>query len=292
MRYEEMRLGGYVAELAKCFQSEPSVKGLLLDADVKLENLTPFGNATPLDYWQIVCQQIAFGAAIDGFVRVLAAAARRFPGNSLFSAFQSEPVKGSSARLRVLFLGALPAGRPQLRIDTEFQDIQDQLRRGTLSQPVEVVNQFGASPDNLLGAVLGASPGLLHYAGHANSDGALVLEGPAQAATVLAAEVVGKLLRAIEPKIRCVVLNACHSAEAAAALLEHTEVVVGTTESIQDRSALAFAKGFYAGLAHRTSVGVAAGLGRVQMDLHETPGADFVSVQARAGVDPSKVFLT
>jgi hypothetical protein len=292
MQYEDMRLGGYVAELAKCFQTTTSVRGLLLDAGIELDNLSPFGDAAPRDYWHLVCQQIGLGTAVDGLVRVLGAAAQRFPGNSMFSAFHPEPAKGSSAALRVLFLGALPSDCSTMRVDMELQHIQDQLRRGTLRVPAEVVSRFGAGADNLIEAVLSCSPSLLHYAGHGTPDGALVLEGPAQDSELLDAQVAGKLLRAIEPKIRCVVLNACYSAEAAHALLANTDIVIGTTGSIEDRSALAFARGFYGGLAHRMSIGVAAGLGRVQMELQRLPGADLVSVQARAGVDPSKVFLT
>lgn len=330
MRYEDMRLGGYVTELARCFQSEQAVRALLIDADLDPTDLPPF-NQAPRVYWTNACAEIARGAGSadrergrrrrsNDFVRILTAAAIRYPGNELFSAFRPDDDRQRRA-LRVLFVGALPAGSHLLRIDAEFQSIQDQLRDGKLPHAPEVISRFAASADNLLASALSAAPDLLHYAGHGQRDGALVLETPAQASVgrdvealdtpaqasasvteavgrpgqasaSVAAEVVGRLLRAIESKIRCVILNACYSAEAAGALVAHTDIVIGTTAAIEDRSALAFAHGFYAGLAHRTSVGAAVELGRVQMDLQKVPGTALVTLHARAGVDPNNVFLT
>ena len=53
--------------------------------------------------------------------------------------------------------------------------------------------------------------------------------------------------------VECVVLNACHSIQAAEAITEYINYAIGMNQQIQDESAIKFAEGFYDGLGYKIS---------------------------------------
>jgi hypothetical protein len=63
--------------------------------------------------------------------------------------------------------------------------------------------------------------------------------------------------------LRCVVLNACHTDEQAAAIAAHVPCVVGMRRQVLDDTAILFATGFYRGLADGKSIRTSFELGRV-----------------------------
>jgi len=54
--------------------------------------------------------------------------------------------------------------------------------------------------------------------------------------------------------VKLVIFNACYSEAAADAVLEHVDCAVGSSGSISDHGARAFAVGFYGGLGERASI--------------------------------------
>ncbi|HXO74251.1 MAG TPA: hypothetical protein VN824_03450, partial [Puia sp.] len=65
------------------------------------------------------------------------------------------------------------------------------------------------------------------------------------------------LFKLVADHVQCVLLNACYSAKQADIIARHIDFVIGMTQAIDDKAALAFAVGFYAALGSGKSVEMA-----------------------------------
>ncbi len=85
---------------------------------------------------------------------------------------------------------------------------------------------------------------------------------------------------------QCVVLNACNSLAIAKAVAEHIPYVIGTQDTIDDRTAIAFAKGFYLGIVANKTIEQAFKSGLLAIEDEKLPDADVLvlvkGVQSKA----------
>jgi tetratricopeptide (TPR) repeat protein len=217
----------------------------------------------------------------------------------------------------ILFLGANPAGTTPLDIEGEVKAIQDHL---PASSPVRFrfVPVVAVRLAELETALLVNRPAIVHFSGHgtrrpiapAPSPGAprdLLSEAPAERPTVESAIIVADeagqpapippaaladLFRVLGPDVRCVVLNACHSALQADALRQHVDCVVGMSDAILDASAIDFSFAFYQALAFGKDVGVAFEAATVQVHLDGQPDFAVPRIATRDGVDAGSIVFT
>lgn len=78
---------------------------------------------------------------------------------------------------------------------------------------------------------------------------------------VVAVQSLANLISARRHQIQCVVLNACFTNTEAEVLLQHVPYLIATTAAINDDAAIAFATGFYQGLAGGDDLGEAFNVG-------------------------------
>ncbi len=132
---------------------------------------------------------------------------------------------------------------------------------------------------DLVAALLRHRPAVVHFAGHGADDGRLVVEDGAGHgaddgrlvvedgaghAALLPPAGVAALFDAVKG-VQLVVLNACWSDVQAEALRAHVPTVVGMADAVRDDAAVAFADGFYRGLAAGKTVASAVALGKAQI---------------------------
>jgi tetratricopeptide (TPR) repeat protein len=200
--------------------------------------------------------------------------------------------------VRLLFLAAAPADQPQL----DFEREEDAMLQATarLSQSV-IVLPFAETGgiDELAGLVAEHRPHVLHLSGHASVDakgvGRFAFEDErGQTDSRPINEIVSHVFRG--SAVRCVVLNACQSAQAAAAGLAQKLVeagvplVLGWAASVVDDRATEFATAFYRFLARGDGVATAAARarehvwrsGRKRKGDHELVDATFALPQLYA----------
>lgn len=89
--------------------------------------------------------------------------------------------------------------------------------------------------------------------------------------------------------LKCVVLNACYSAEQAEAIAATIDCVVGMSSAIEDQSAIGFSKAFYQALAYGRSVQEAFDLGCVEIGIEGLPDEQVPQLLVRSGADASSV---
>lgn len=174
----------------------------------------------------------------------------------------------------VLIINTNPQSMPALELAEEVAVIRQRLAANKGRQ-VNVVTKTAARPEDLSGMLLAHDPIVVHFAGHGTEDGNLVFADDTGNRQVVDAEAVGELFETVGGRVECVALNSCWSAKSADSLMNRgVPCVVGMTSQIDDRSARAFAGGFYEALAHGRDYTTAVRLGRNSIGVQGLPGQD------------------
>ncbi|MEQ1735323.1 MAG: CHAT domain-containing protein [Rhodoglobus sp.] len=91
-------------------------------------------------------------------------------------------------------------------------------------------------------------PGIVHFAGHGDVDGSLVMKDQDGEPCPMRPAGLVRLLALRKDSVRLVVLNACFSAELAQLLAADIDCVIGMSDEVSDGAATLFAEVFYSAL--------------------------------------------
>ena len=224
---------------------------------------------------------------------------------------------------KVLFLGANGRDTTQLQLGAEVRDIRRELAVSGMGDVFDFIAELAVRPSDLQSLLLAHVPHVLHFSGHGSKRpgmlptlgettrsvsrefaqdeqderdatmGSLLLQDARGSAIDLRGDVLVDLLSILkrDAPLRCVVLNACFTADQAAAIAEHVDCVVGTSREIGDESAIAFARAFYRAIAYGKNVEEAFALGRNEIRLHHLSGEDVPQLFCRPGISAKNVFI-
>jgi hypothetical protein len=191
----------------------------------------------------------------------------------------------------ILFLAANPSTTTRLTLDREVREISQRLVKSEHRDAIRLVQEWALRAEDLQEHLLRHKPAVVHFSGHGSSAGQLVVDDGTGKAVPLGREAVARCFRILRKDIRCVVLNACFSADQASAIAEHIDCVVGMTAAVKDTTAIAFAGAFYQALGFGESVQTAFELGQNQVDLDALGQADVPRLLVRAGVNADEVLV-
>jgi len=185
---------------------------------------------------------------------------------------ESKPV--SIQRCDVLVLAANPQGTDPLKLKEEADLILTSLRENPSGREYVVQIQEATRVEDLSKYLLQYQPIIVHFAGHGSSTGEIILENSQNQIQPVMPEALANLFVQVGKQIECVVLNNCFSLGMADALAKHIPYTIGMSREIDDRSAVAFSRAFYRGLAFGQGYYQAFGLGRTEIQLLKLPDAD------------------
>lgn len=205
----------------------------------------------------------------------------------------------------IMLISAQPRTSAALHVGRELRGIRDRLQAGVFRDRLRVSEvELAVRIDQLEERVRRSDAGILHFSGHGTRDGALQFEDAQGGPQEVPATGFVRLLRLInddrEPgrRIVLVVLNACHSAALAQALVAGDDpvvpVAIGTTEAIHDEAAIAFAEGFYSALADGKNLNYAFEAGRLRVEFlepHLRRNAAFFQLAFAAHIEPKRHFV-
>lgn len=194
----------------------------------------------------------------------------------------------ASAMPTLLFLGANPLDTERIRLDEEYREIEGCLS-SISSNPIRIVSKWAVRPQDLQKALLEISPALVHFSGHGDQDGQILLENAIGYPEPVRADAFADLFRSFSSSVRCVVLNACDSAEQARQLVQCIDCAIGMDGSVSVGAGKAFATSFYQALAYGKDVSTAFELGRNQIRLENLDEEEIPQLYFREGVE--HVFL-
>ncbi|MEX1028200.1 MAG: CHAT domain-containing protein [Candidatus Paceibacterota bacterium] len=193
-------------------------------------------------------------------------------------------------RCKILFLAANPQGTSPLALDKEIREIETKIRASEHRDSLELVSKWAVRPDDLLQALNEHRPQVVHFSGHGEADG-IVLMGNDDQLKPVGKEALAYLFCTLKDNIRLVLLNACDSRPQAELITQHIDCVIGMNKPIGDAAAIVFAASFYRAIGFGRSVREAFEQGQAALMLEGIPEANTPELMLRPGVDPAEIVL-
>jgi hypothetical protein len=167
---------------------------------------------------------------------------------------------------RIVFFAANPNDTDRLAIDREFNEVR-QLLSKSLNRDDFILNYNPATgDDDLQQQLLDFSPDIVHFSGHGEQDG-LYFQNSSNDTLFIHQKSLSDFFKLFKGRIRCLLLNACHSEIQAQDIAQHLDYVIGMNAPIGDQAAIAFSKGFYRALFSGESIEKAFQFGCSSIDL-------------------------
>jgi hypothetical protein len=172
----------------------------------------------------------------------------------------------SSRQFTVLFLASDPSDLARLRLMKELSEIQHELtKRSDYSFVLKYV--FSSRPDELARTLLEEKPHIVHFCGHGDANGRLCFEDGSGRSWPADKSAIAQIFEPMRRHVKCVLLNACFSAEQAQLLGEYVEYAAGMTSAVSDEAAISMARGFYGALSVSGRVSDALTAARANLKL-------------------------
>ena len=172
---------------------------------------------------------------------------------------------------KILFLAVNPKNTDKLRLDEEFREIQEALRRSKERDKFVIESRLAVRPDDIRRAILDFDPQIVHFCGHGEADGGLVLEDVNGQMKLVKPEAIARLFEQCIDTVECVLLNARHSYKQVNAIVKYINYAIGMKQPIGDTAAIKFAIGFYDALGAGKNIEVAYKFGVNAIQLEGIP---------------------
>ncbi|WP_206108043.1 CHAT domain-containing protein [Paludisphaera soli] len=193
--------------------------------------------------------------------------------------------------VKILFVASNPKDTDSLRLGEEARTIRERIRLARGRDDFEVHQEFAVRTGDMQLHLLHYSPDIVHFSGHGSPAGQIVFEDHSGYSHPVEPEALERLFTTLRDNVKCVVLNACYSEIQAQAIAKSIDCVVGVARSIADDAAVAFALGFYQGLAYGRSIQTSFDLGIDQIHMASPGQQDRPRLIVKAGVDAGSVYL-
>ncbi|MGF1514065.1 MAG: TIR domain-containing protein [Elainellaceae cyanobacterium] len=167
----------------------------------------------------------------------------------------------------ILFLAANPKDTARLQLGQELRDIAEGLQRAQKRDQFELEQKLAVRPRDIQRAMLNVGPQIVHFSGHGEGEAGLKFEDEEGNTKLVDGAALARLFALFADQVSCVVLNGCYSQAQAEAIAQHIPYVIGMSEAIGDRAAIAFAVGFYDALGAGRDVEFAYKLGCTAVSL-------------------------
>lgn len=193
--------------------------------------------------------------------------------------------------LRILFLSANPKDTDRLRLDEEVRTMDERLHMSEARGRFQLAQHWAVRTSDISEYLLRHTPHVVHFSGHGSTQGEIILENSSGEMQPVPPSSLSQLFGTLKDNIRCVVLNACFSANQAQAIAQEIDCVVGMSRAVTDEAAIRFAGGFYRALGYGRSVQTAFNLGKLEIEL-DLPGLGEDAIPqllAKQGVDPASI---
>ncbi len=120
--------------------------------------------------------------------------------------------------IKILFLAANPEDTAQLRIDKEVREIKQALLQSEFRDKFDIEQEWAVRVSDLQGHLLRHKPDIVHFSGHGSNSSEIILEDNWGGSHKVSEQALSQLFAVLKDNIRCVVLNACYSAQQAQAI--------------------------------------------------------------------------
>ena len=200
--------------------------------------------------------------------------------------------------VRLLFIATKDSPSSQVDFAEEHRRIKNEIASTTAGRTIEIDTERAVRDDELGKLIIKHKPSIVHISGHASHDGLrffdenAALDEHGYSATYVDADQLAHLFSAIASKPRILLLSNCYSETLARRLTKHVDFVVGILGEVEDKVAIAFARGFYSALGEGSSAGEAFGHGQYVAERQKEGCSSQFVHHTRAGLDIEDIILS
>ena len=109
----------------------------------------------------------------------------------------------------------------------------------------EIRSAWAVTADELVYQLNAFKPNIIHFVGHGDMQGEIVLEDKSGLSRPVSPEALGGVFANFRQWLQIVVLNACYSAVQVQSLVKQVDAVIGMREAISDHAAIEFSASLY-----------------------------------------------
>lgn len=207
---------------------------------------------------------------------------------------EAPPTHSYNPRLSILFVSAEPSRAPSgrrlgeaLNLDVEFREIQRAIEVGQFRDQIDITPVLASTAQELLDNLNRVRPRIVHFSGHGTPAQGIVLVDDDGNAFRVGPDFLATVFTTLSSSIEVVVLNACYSADQAAAIGSSIAVTIGTNSTISDKAAIGFSRAFYSAIANGLTV--AQAFGQADAMLVAFDGANKPTIHSREHVNIQKL---
>ena len=188
-------------------------------------------------------------------------------------------------KTKILFFGANPSDSTRLNLDEELSLIKNQIRIATYREEFLFIHQPAVRVNDFLNVLIMERPHIVHFSGHATRSG-IVFMGDDDKGYVVDEYKLMDVFSLLKNHLKCVLLNACYTAEQALAISQVVPCVIGCTDEIEDRLAREFSAGFYLGICNGYDVGHSVQIGQERIKLNSSIELRSIHLHHSEDIDP------
>lgn len=193
--------------------------------------------------------------------------------------------------IKLLILAANPRDTDPLRLGQEVRMIESKIRSSSGASRFEIRSAWAVTADELMYQLNSFKPNIVHFVGHGEMDGEIVLEDESGQSRPVSPDALRVVFASFRQWLQVVVLNACYSAAQAQSLAEQVDAVIGMREAIDDNAAIEFSASLYRAIGFGRTVQDAFGQAVAALLIAGLPGDRTPVITHRAGIDPAKLTL-
>ena len=204
----------------------------------------------------------------------------------------ADQMTNSRHPIRVLYVAACRNHQDRLRLDVEARSIHEALRQGDYGTSFDFAPVSVTTVTDLQSYLLRHRPNIVHFSGHGDSPGGLVLEDANGIAQIVPASILEQLFKLFTDDIEVVVLNTCHSLQQAEAIVKYVDFVVGMSDAIDVDAGIAFSTSFYRALACGKTPTIAFDLASNEIEKRGIADDDKPTLLIKKGIDPGTAIFS
>jgi hypothetical protein len=110
-----------------------------------------------------------------------------------------EKERSTLNKIKVLFLAADP-GTSKLKLDDEIREITNKIRDSKYRDSIELVSYWAVRPGDLIQALNEIKPQIVHFSGHGNSKGEIIVKDINGLPKALSTEAIKSLFKTLKPE--------------------------------------------------------------------------------------------
>ncbi len=190
-------------------------------------------------------------------------------------------------QITILFLASNPEQTAYLNLTKEVEEIDQKVRSSEFRDKLRLEKHFEQKPGDLQENLLRYKPTIVHFSGHGDSTGELLVMDTNGRPKVVSVEAFKLLFSTLTDNIRVILLNACYSKEQAAAISDVIDFVIGMNLPISDDAAIVFSAAFYRAIGYGRTIQQAFDSARTEIALYGMPEEDIPQLFVRKGADVS-----